>query len=491
MTTPLERLVDQLRRFDRHVVAADGQRVAASLIVVAAVVFVPMFSAWQVTRAAGGAAAPLVIATSVGPSPSEPVFSVRRIARTTAIEAQVATARTRLSVLSAKLPTEACLVVRTESRDVVKIRPQRPLIPASNMKLLVAATALDVLGADYRFETRLLGNRAGATIIGNLWLVGGGDPVLTTRAYPATQIYPPVAPTYLDALADELLASGITTITGSVVGDESRYDDERYVPTWGDGLRAIEAGPLGALMVDDGILVGEPLKPANPAISAATAFTRLLRARGINVIGLPRSAIAPVATTEIARLTSAPLAAILSDLLGNSDNNVAELLLKEIGLIRQQTPTRVAGLRVVADVLEARGIPVDGVVLADGSGLGDANRVTCQTLVSLLDAYGADSPLGAGLALAGATGTLRDAFTTGPASQRVRAKTGTLRQAKALSGFFPIADIRDGGVVTFSLVLNGAGVSNQSEYRPLWNELMEALSALRDQPTEQSLLPRS
>ena len=491
MNPALERLFDQLRRYDRHVVAADGQRAAASLIVVTAVVFVPMFSAWQVTRAAVGAAAPFSVAAPVGPAPSEPIFSVRRIARTTAIEAQVATARNRLSVLSAKLPPDACLVVRTESRDVVKTRAQRPLIPASNMKLLVAATALDVLGADHRFETRLLGNRTGAAIIGNLWLIGGGDPVLTTRAYPATQIYPPAAPTYLDALADEILASGITTITGAVVGDESRYDDERYVPTWGDGIRAIEAGPLGALMVDDGILVGEPFKPANPAISAATAFTRLLRARGINVIGSPRSAVAPVATTEIARLTSAPLSEILFDLLGNSDNNVAELLLKEIGLVRQQTPTRVAGLRVVADVLEARGIAGDGLVLADGSGLGEANRVTCQTLVSLLDTYGVDSPLGDGLALAGATGTLRDAFTTGPASKQVLAKTGTLRQAKALSGFFPIADVRGGGVVTFALVLNGAGVSNQSEYRPLWNELMEALSAFSGQPTERSLLPRS
>jgi D-alanyl-D-alanine carboxypeptidase len=71
-----------------------------------------------------------------------------------------------------------------------------------------------------------------------LWLVGGGDPLLSTRAYPATQTNPTISPTFLDALADEIAASGVTIVSGSVVGDESRYDKERYVPTWGDGIRS-------------------------------------------------------------------------------------------------------------------------------------------------------------------------------------------------------------------------------------------------------------
>lgn len=503
MKQTFHQLIGRLRKFDSHIVRVDTQRATVSIIVAAAVLFVPLFSAWQVTRGAAGAAAPQTIAMSTNPAPWEPIFSVRRVARTVAIEARVDNVRSRLAALSSTLPADSCLVVRAEARAVADVRPGRELIPASNMKLLVAAAALDVLGADYRFTTSVIGTRAGANVLGNLWLVGGGDPLLSTRAYPVTQIYPTLAPTYLDSLADALADTGIVSVTGSVVGDESRYDDERYVPTWGDGIRSIEAGPLGALMVDDGVLVGEPFKPANPAVGAATAFTRLLAARNVRVFATPRSGLvstAPASATEIARITSAPLSTILVDLLTNSDNNAAELLLKEIGLVRKQTPTRVAGLQVVAEVLEARGINTAGVVLSDGSGLDSGNRLSCALLVTLLESYGLDSPLGQALAVAGTSGTLRDQLTTSPARGRLLAKTGTLRLVKSLSGFFPISETsRAGGAtnggdrqstMTFSLILNGAGVSNQTAYRPIWSDLMQAMSAFSNEPETADLLPR-
>ncbi len=473
-------------RFDRHLLTVDTQRAVVSVIVACVVVFVPIFSAWQVARSSAGAAEPLSLPLTTEPAPTEPIFSVRRIARTTAIEARVSNVRSLLADFTKALPPDSCVVVRAETREVSATRASRPLIPASNMKLLVAAAALDVLGADYRFTTSLIGNRVGDTIVGNLWLVGGGDPVLSTRAYPLTQLYPTTSPTFLDSLADELRASGINKITGSVVGDESRYDDERYVPTWGDGIRSIEAGPLGALMVDDGTLLGDPFKPAQPAVGAATAFTRLLRARGITVIAAPRSGVAPTDGVTIGEVISAPLGVLLGDVLANSDNNAAELLLKEIGLVDEGSPTRVAGLQAVASVLVQRGISTDGVVLVDGSGLDANNRLTCSLLVDLLESFGSQSVLAEGLALAGTTGTLREQLTTPPAVRRVRAKTGTLRTSKALSGFYEVSD----GAITFSLLLNGPGVSNQSAYQPQWKSLMNALGAFSDEPRTQDLLPR-
>lgn len=473
-------------RFDRHLLTVDTQRAVVSVIVACVVVFVPIFSAWQVARSSAGAAEPLSLPLTTEPAPTEPIFSVRRIARTTAIEARVSNVRSLLADFTKALPPDSCVVVRAETREVSATRASRPLIPASNMKLLVAAAALDVLGADYRFTTSLIGNRVGDTIVGNLWLVGGGDPVLSTRAYPPTQLYPTTSPTFLDSLADELRASGINKITGSVVGDESRYDDERYVPTWGDGIRSIEAGPLGALMVDDGTLLGDPFKPAQPAVGAATAFTRLLRARGITVIAAPRSGVAPTDGVTIGEVISAPLGVLLGDVLANSDNNAAELLLKEIGLVDEGSPTRVAGLQAVASVLIQRGISTDGVVLVDGSGLDANNRLTCSLLVDLLESFGSQSVLAEGLALAGSTGTLREQLTTPPAVRRVRAKTGTLRTSKALSGFYEVSD----GAITFSLLLNGPGVSNQSAYQPQWKSLMNALGAFSDEPRTQDLLPR-
>lgn len=112
--------------------------------------------------------------------------------------------------------------------------------------------------------------------------------------------------------------------------------------------------------------------------------------------------------------------------------------------------------------------------------------MSCATLAALLDSFGLDSPIAAGLALAGTTGTLQDVFATGPAKGRVRAKTGTLRNVKSLSGFFPVRD----GSITFALILNGPGVSNQSAYRPLWNDMMEAFATYRETPQTAQLLPR-
>lgn len=477
----------RLRRFDRHLTTVEPQRAITSLIVAAVIIFVPLYSAMQVSRAAVVDSSGTTSATAESSeSPSEPLFSVRRIAPTLVIETQTAGIRLGLSTLTRKLPGASCLVAAMNGRNLANYAGDFPLPPASNMKLLVAATALEVLGPDHRFETRLVGRRFGSTIAGNLWLVGGGDPLLSTRAYPPTQRLRTISPTYLDALADEIAASGITMISGSVVGDESRYDKERFVPTWGDGIRSIEAGPLSALLVDDGSLVGEPLKPANPAIAAATAFTRLLESRGVRVLGVPTTGVAPTDGDVLARLTSASLAAGFVDLLTNSDNNAAELLLREIGLVRANEPTRVAGLRVMADVLTTLGVPMEGVVLADGSGLDGGNRVTCATLTSLLDQFGPTSPIGQSLALAGATGTLQDVLTTGPADGRMRAKTGTLRNVKSLSGFFPTGD----QTITFALILTGPGVSNQSAYRPVWNEMIDAFAAYKSGPRLDALKPR-
>ncbi|NDA01814.1 MAG: hypothetical protein EBY98_08865, partial [Acidimicrobiia bacterium] len=297
----ITKLLRRLRRFDHHVVSVDAQRATTSIIVAAVVFFVPLYSAWQVANTAASAATPALTTDVTGGMPAEPLFSVRRIAQTAALEARVATVRQRLSSVATQLPEQSCLLARADARVVASVRADEAVIPASNMKVLVAAAALDILGEDFRYETRLLGNQVGGVVAGNLWLVGGGDPLLSTRAYPATQQYPTISPTFLDSLADELAASGVTSVTGSVVGDESRYDNERYVPTWGDGIRAIEAGPLGALLVNDGIILGQPLKPANPAVGAATIFTQLLRERGITVSGAPRAGTVP---TDVAQLGS-------------------------------------------------------------------------------------------------------------------------------------------------------------------------------------------
>jgi D-alanyl-D-alanine carboxypeptidase/D-alanyl-D-alanine-endopeptidase (penicillin-binding protein 4) len=173
-------------------------------------------------------------------------------------------------------------------------------------------------------------------------------------------------------------------------------------------------------------------------------------------------------------------------MLTNSDNNTAELMLKEIGLARLSTGTRVAGAQVVQSVLQEFGFPVDGVVIVDGSGLDRGNRASCALLTSILERDGGFGVLGNGLAIAGQTGTLRDLLGETAASERLHAKTGTLTGAKALSGFVVYGPEK---AATFALILNGTGVSNQGEYRPIWNGLANSLGALNERPSVADIAP--
>ncbi|MFM7493810.1 MAG: D-alanyl-D-alanine carboxypeptidase, partial [Acidimicrobiaceae bacterium] len=103
------------------------------------------------------------------------------------------------------LPPDLCLKVVTDSKTIVDVNTAKALIPGSNLKLLTAAVALDVLGPERRYSTKMLGIVSGSVIRGDLWLVGSGDPLLTTRLYPATEKYPTITPTDVEQLVDALV----------------------------------------------------------------------------------------------------------------------------------------------------------------------------------------------------------------------------------------------------------------------------------------------
>ncbi|MEK9885218.1 MAG: D-alanyl-D-alanine carboxypeptidase, partial [Acidimicrobiaceae bacterium] len=124
-------------------------------------------------------------------------------------------------------------------------------IPASTVKILVASAAIDVLGADYTFTTRVVGSApVDGVVNGDIVLIGGGDPLLSGDWYPNSNLdrYPVFGHTSLDELATSLSANGVTSVAGRVLGDGSRYDDEWYYDEWGAGVAGIEAGPIDALM---------------------------------------------------------------------------------------------------------------------------------------------------------------------------------------------------------------------------------------------------
>jgi D-alanyl-D-alanine carboxypeptidase/D-alanyl-D-alanine-endopeptidase (penicillin-binding protein 4) len=97
---------------------------------------------------------------------------------------------------------------------------------------------------------------------------------------------------------------------------------------------------------------------------------------------------APADATELASIQSLPLTDVVHEMLTNSDNNTAELMVKEIGVSAAGTGTREAGLGVMATTLASWGLDVTGVVLADGSGLSLDNRITCPIMLEVLQRTG-------------------------------------------------------------------------------------------------------
>jgi D-alanyl-D-alanine carboxypeptidase/D-alanyl-D-alanine-endopeptidase (penicillin-binding protein 4) len=173
-------------------------------------------------------------------------------------------------------------------------------------------------------------------------------------------------------------------------------------------------------------------------------------------------------------------------MLTNSDNNTAELMLKELGRTETTQGTRISGIAVVLRVLQEANIDIAELAMTDGSGLDRSNRVTCSTLQSILVRDGGFGPLTMGFAVAGKNGTLSELFLTGPMTGVMRGKTGTLTGAKTLSAVIPHSDDQ---AIVFSMLLNGPGVSNQSAYRPIWLALTEALAKFSLHPTAEEISP--
>jgi len=419
------------------------------------------------------------------PSLTTGVIAFRRVPTLISRSLNSETFAGEVSPFLGTLNDRSCGAVSVDGQLIGQRNAEIAVIPASTQKLPVAAAALAELGADFRYTTSVVAASApvDGVVDGDLFVVGGGDPLLSSDWYPTSNLErnPVTSPTSFDTLADRVVAAGVTTVTGAVVGDGSRYDDEYAAPGWAPGVAGLEGGPYDALMANDARVLGDPLRGADPNEAAAREFTLLLEARGVDV-GVPaKSATAPPNPVEIAAIASAPMSDVIAEMLGGSDNNTAEMVVKELGHTVSSPGTREAGLSLVRQMLVDWDVDVSSIVLADGSGLSLDNRLTCDAILTVLQRTGFESPIGQGLPVAGQTGTLADVFVDHPIAGRLRGKTGTLNNppfnvdppaVKGLAGYLPI---EGGSSVEYALVLNGPTISDQSEYRPVWGDLADAL----------------
>ena len=318
------------------------------------------------------------------------------------------------------------------------------LRPGSNEKLLVAWGAYGVIGptATLTTEVRADGEIDGNVLRGNLVLVGGGDPSLRSTG-----------PHSIDRLAAMVRAQGVTEVTGDLVADESRFDDARKAPGWTERHVPLFVGPVSALAVDGNYLRTDPEYVTNPAAGNLAEFRAALQRRGVTVSGGDRMGTAPEPAPALASVDSAPVSQLVRYMLSNSENFYAEMLLKEVGRRALGRGTLENGVAAVRELAATAGVQLTGRA-ADGSGLSRDNsrpaREWTELLVAARDQPWFDSLL-VGLPLAGRSGTLANRFLGTPGEANVRAKTGSVRSTRALSGYLTTAGGRQ---VVFSLVVN-------------------------------------
>jgi serine-type D-Ala-D-Ala carboxypeptidase/endopeptidase (penicillin-binding protein 4) len=333
--------------------------------------------------------------------------------------------------------------------------------PASNEKLLLSMALLATVGPDQVIQTRAMAAAAPVegVIDGDLWLVGHGDPEL--------------GPDALNTLAQQIGGAGVTRIEGSVLGDTGPFERDWWAPGWKDEFPEEEVAIPTALTFR-GNIGPEGDHIDDPELRAAAYLTKALRRLGIAVkepadVGSHRGP-----QVKIAAIDSAPIVEILRRMNMDSVNFDAEVLGKVLGADVSGTASIAAGAAAIDAFTAANG--ARRFEHSDASGLSYANRVTTQGIVRLL--WASDrQPWASDLRLAlpiGGEGTLEGRL----GHTRIRAKTGTLTDISALSGWVWSRRVKDW--VEFSILSDGL---SKDEAIRVEDAIVQIVSARAKAPT--------
>ena len=358
------------------------------------------------------------------------------------------------------------LIVNPRTGDTLYSKNAGKLfMPASNMKIVTSAVALTLLGADYSYTTTFAsdGEVRDSLLDGNLIVIGRGDPTISDNMRG-------LATLVMDTLADSVRAHGIRQVTGSLarVGDAFPDSIHGYGWEW-DDLREYYGAGVDELIFNEGMaptslrpppdtvrdsLYSGPAK--DPGTGYLNAFNDALVRKQINVeSGVMDSILpTPIRMDTLFVYVSPPLRNIIPALMKPSQNQVAEILLKTIGLERGGMGTADSATSIVAQQLLAWGVQPDGFALYDGSGLSRHDLVSPETLVRVLDRMQRDTAFAVfynAMPIAGVDGTLDNRMKGTPAEGNVHAKTGSIGSARSLSGYVTTAD---GERLIFSILAN-------------------------------------
>jgi D-alanyl-D-alanine carboxypeptidase/D-alanyl-D-alanine-endopeptidase (penicillin-binding protein 4) len=367
----------------------------------------------------------------------------------------------------------------------------RPLNPASTAKLFTAAAALSVLRGSYRFETGVYGEAKGGSAT-KVVLRGHGDPSLVTQDLwdmvqdlkglgvrrvegdilvdqrffddsfvpPAFEQQPnewayfraPVSALALNGNTVRMVVRPTTAEAPALVS----FDPPGFVDIDGAVKTAAEGTPqsvrlelvpngnrltarVGGVIAEKDHSIGFTRRCDDPNLLAGYAFKALLHGAGIAVEGGVQLG-GESAKSLLVLHRSRPLGQLLYELGKDSDNFYAEMVMKTLGAEQKGRPGKSPdGADVVVKYLKEVGAFEDGMIIKNGSGLFDANRVTAAGTVRLLRAAYRDPAISSEfvgqLAIGGVDGTLHKRFRELKDKRILRAKTGTLEATSALSGY--------------------------------------------------------
>lgn len=333
-----------------------------------------------------------------------PLVSVRRLPEFATASLQTDSVATALALLPEAPGGLSCVSVRVDGVSILEIAPDLALVPSYAQLLVTGHAAIELLGPDFRYETVVLARELptdDGTVDRDLYLVGGGDPVLMTRNY-AFGFRPPLTThTSIETLAQAVAEAGVQRVNGGVIAVERRYDQQRSLPGWPeqyalDGL----VGPLTALQLDDGFVeraaanLGVAVPAADPAVFAGERFVDELAEIGIPIGGATRSLQPDEDLSElvpVAQVASAPLSEIVFQMLATNDATAAEMIVKELGIVDRGEGSTQAGGRAIQRVLQQQGVEIP-VAFRDGSGLDPIGGVTCNQLMMTADTIASGHP---------------------------------------------------------------------------------------------------
>jgi D-alanyl-D-alanine carboxypeptidase/D-alanyl-D-alanine-endopeptidase (penicillin-binding protein 4) len=382
------------------------------------------------------------------------------------------------------------LVVNPRTGDTIYSKNAGKLfMPASNMKIVTSSAALTLLGADYTYKTTFLvvGPVQDSLLDGDLIVIGRGDPTISDNMRG-------VATTVMDALADSIRAHGIRQISGRLVRVGNAFPDSIHGYGWEwDDLGEYYAAGVDELIFNEGMAATTPRPPpdtvrdsaySGPAKDPATAYLNalndaLIRKGIILDAGVLDSILpTPIKMDTLFTFTSLPMRNIIPALMKPSQNQIAEILLKTIGLERGGMGTADSARKIVGQLLLSWGVQQDGFVIRDGSGLSRHDMLTPETIVRVLDRIQQDTAFAVfynALPIAGIDGTLENRMKGTPAEGNVRAKTGSISYARSLSGYVTTAD---GERLIFSMLANN-WVTPSSVVTGVMDRIAVALAVFR------------